>query len=71
MIFYLESLQYVAIFPYDAQHDDELSFPIGANLEILEQSDNSGWFKARYGNQIGLIPSTYVQPIEQSNRCKF
>ncbi|CAF4343732.1 unnamed protein product [Rotaria sp. Silwood2] len=59
--------QYMAIFPYEAQQDDELSFPADAILEILHEANTSGWFKARFGNQVGLIPSTYVQPIDTHN----
>ncbi|CAF1464097.1 unnamed protein product [Adineta steineri] len=55
--------QYIAIFPYEAQQDDELSFPADAVLEILDPENTSGWFKARLGEQTGLIPSTYIQPI--------
>ncbi len=66
----LELSQYIAIFPYEAQQDDELSFPADAVLEILEEVNASGWFKARLGDQVGLIPSTYVQPIETHNQCK-
>lgn len=54
----------MAIFPYDAQQDDELSFPADAILEILDPENTSGWFKARLGDQIGLIPSTYVQSLD-------
>jgi len=70
-LLFLEYPRYVAIFPYEAQQDDELSFPADAILEILEEAGNAGWFKARYGNQTGLIPSTYVKPIDGSNPCKF
>jgi hypothetical protein len=67
----LELPRYIAIFPYEAQQDDELSFPADAIFEILEDAGNSGWFKARYNHQIGLIPSTYVKPIDELNPCKF
>ncbi|CAF4930633.1 unnamed protein product, partial [Rotaria sp. Silwood1] len=60
----VELPQYIAIFPYEAQQDDELSFPADAILEILHEANTSGWFKARFGDQVGLIPSTYVQPID-------
>jgi hypothetical protein len=65
-----KSLQYVAIFPYDAQHEDELSFPADAVLQILDQNTTSGWFKARLGDQVGLIPSTYVQAVDTPPTCK-
>jgi hypothetical protein len=63
--------QYIAIFPYEAQQDDELSFPADAVLEILEEANTSGWFKARLGDQIGLIPSTYIQPIDAHHQRKM
>ena len=70
-IFYLEFPRCKAIFAYEARQSDELSFPTDAILEILEREGNSDWFKARYGNQIGLIPSTYVIPIDEFNPCKL
>ena len=60
----LELPRYIAIFPYDAQQEDELSFPADAILEILDPDSTSGWFKARLGDQTGLIPFTYVQPVD-------
>ncbi|CAF4186889.1 unnamed protein product, partial [Rotaria sp. Silwood2] len=63
--------RYIALFAYDAQQADELSFPADAILELLEQADHDGWFKARYGNKIGLIPSTYVKPIDEHTACNF
>ena len=60
----------MAIFPYDAQQDDELSFPADAILEILDPENASGWFKARLGDQIGLIPSTYVQSLDAPHQSK-
>jgi hypothetical protein len=60
----------MAIFPYDAQQEDELSFPADAILEILDHKNPSGWFKARLGDQVGLIPSTYVQPIDAHHQRK-
>lgn len=54
----------MAIFPYEAQQEDELSFPADAVLEILDTTNPSGWFKAKLGDQVGLIPSTYVQILD-------
>ena len=62
--------QYIAIFPYEAQQDDELSFPADAILEILDQTSANGWFKAQLGDRVGLIPSTYVQAIDNHQSCK-
>lgn len=60
----------MAIFPYEAQQEDELSFPADAVLEILDTTNPSGWFKAKLGDQIGLIPSTYVQILDLPHPCK-
>jgi Variant SH3 domain len=60
----------MAIFPYDAQQDDELSFPADAILEILDPENASGWFKARLNDRVGLIPSTYVQSLDVPQQRK-
>ena len=70
IFFSLQSPQYIVVFPYKAQQEDELSFPAEATFEILDLTNNSGWFKARLGKKIGLIPSTYVQPSDAHHHCK-
>ncbi len=67
----LELPQYIAIVPYQAQQDDELSFSADVVLEILDPTNTSRWFKDRLSDQVGLIPSTYVQPIDTHNQCKL
>lgn len=54
-----------AMFKYDAQQSDELSFDEGDLLYILDFSD-SGWWKAKCGDVCGLIPSNYVQENTES-----
>jgi hypothetical protein len=66
----LEPYRCVAIFPYEAQQEDELSFPADAILEILDPVNTSGWFKAQLGDRIGLVPSTYMQSLNTPNPCK-
>lgn len=68
---FVEIYRYIAIFPYQAQLEDELSFPVDAILEVVDRTSNTDWFKARLGNQIGLVPSTYVQPVDDRRPCKF
>eukprot|EP00128_Syssomonas_multiformis_P007765 Colp12_sorted_trinity150504_noHs@31508 len=48
-----------ALYDYNAQQKDELSFKEGEILYILDKSD-PGWWKARVGDREGLIPSNYV-----------
>jgi len=54
-----------ALFKYEAQQSDELSFDEGDLLYILDFSD-SGWWKAKCGDVCGLIPSNYVQESMES-----
>lgn len=49
-----------ALYRYDAQQNDELSFDEGDLLYILDMS-NADWWKAKCGDATGLIPSNYVQ----------
>jgi hypothetical protein len=38
---------------------DELSFQEGDLLYVIDEVTDPNWWKARCGNQIGLIPSNY------------
>jgi len=57
----------VALYPFKAQNDTELSFNKGDRLEILDRPANDPeWFKARNQcGQIGLVPSNYLQELAQ------
>jgi len=49
-----------AIFDYNAEEEDELSFSVGDILYILDQSEDD-WWKARCKGKEGLIPSNLVE----------
>lgn len=49
-----------AIYPYQAQRSDELSFDEGDTLYILEKNED-GWWKAKCSGKQGLIPSNYIE----------
>jgi len=49
-----------ALYRYDAQQSDELSFDEGDLLYITDMTDPS-WWKARCSGKNGLIPSNYVE----------
>lgn len=51
---------YRAMFKYDAQHADELSFEEGDIIYVSEQGAN-GWWKATINGKAGLIPGNYVE----------
>ncbi|CAF0815517.1 unnamed protein product [Rotaria sp. Silwood1] len=52
-----------ALYDYEAQEEDELSFKQGDIFTKLEDEDDQGWCKGRVGNRIGLYPATYVEAL--------
>lgn len=50
-----------ALYKYTAQYPDELSFQEGDLLYVFDEVADPNWWKARCGNQTGLIPSNYVE----------
>lgn len=55
-----------AEYDYAAQQEEELSFEEGEEMDLLE-TDDPDWYLVKLANgQIGLAPSNYVDPIEQT-----
>jgi len=50
----------IALYPYAAQHADELSFPKDAVINVLKK-DDPDWWSGEYNGATGVFPSNYVQ----------
>ncbi|XP_052276602.1 unconventional myosin-Ie-like isoform X2 [Dreissena polymorpha] len=51
-----------ALYAYDAQDTDELTFNEGEIIEIVKE-DPAGWWKGRLRGKDGLFPANYVEKI--------
>lgn len=58
----------ISIYPFTAQHDDELSFDANEVIKILSKDDPT-WWKGQIitSGAIGLFPSNHVQEY----KCKY
>ncbi|TRY93833.1 hypothetical protein DNTS_023756 [Danionella cerebrum] len=49
-----------AIYPCEAEHSNELSFPQGAHFSNVYPSVEPGWLQATFDGKTGLIPENYI-----------
>ncbi|KAM4852376.1 SH3 and PX domain-containing protein 2A isoform 2-T2 [Thomomys bottae] len=54
---------YVTCSAYQKVQDSEISFPAGAEVEVLEKLE-SGWWYVKFGELEGWAPSHYLMPDE-------
>ncbi|KAI6238091.1 hypothetical protein M3Y99_00736600 [Aphelenchoides fujianensis] len=52
-------LSAIAVFDYEAQDDDEITFDVGDRITDIEQID-PGWWRGFCRNKYGLFPANYV-----------
>ena len=59
-----------ALFEYNAQDEEELSFPEGALIKLLRTDDNGvddGWWEGSFEGKKGVFPSVVVEMISSDN----
>lgn len=62
--------QVIALYPYEAQNDDELTFHKDAVINVLSKEDAS-WWKGEVNGQVGVFPMNYVGPLTGMNEVKL
>jgi len=50
-----------ALYDYDAENPDDLSFKEGDTIVVLDQSDPSGWWEGEINGKTGFFPSNFVE----------
>lgn len=56
-------MEATAMYAFNATNREELSFPAGVVLKILEDDDKD-WYKAEYNGQEGYAPANYVNYVK-------
>jgi hypothetical protein len=57
---------YVTIERYTAEEEDELSFPKGVTVDVLQKSLD-GWWLIKYEGKAALAPATFLVKKETAN----
>ncbi len=57
---------YRAVYDYNAQRGDELSFVEGDVIYVLDMISSKDWWKAKCNDKVGLVPSNY-----STSHCLF
>lgn len=50
---------FIVLYPYTPQREDELELFEGTEIEIISTADPY-WYQGRYDGRIGLVPSNYL-----------
>lgn len=53
-----------ALYDFDAENPDELTFKTGDIIEIIEKQGE--WWKGSFNGQVGIFPANYVEVIESA-----
>lgn len=54
-----------ALYPYDAENEDELSLKEGDIVTIItKEVQDKGWWKGELNGRIGVFPDNFVEIIQ-------
>jgi len=56
-------LQCRALYDYTGENEGDLSFNEGDTIDVLDQSDSSGWWQGSLNGAVGFFPSNFVEQI--------
>ncbi|PRP79992.1 hypothetical protein PROFUN_12279 [Planoprotostelium fungivorum] len=59
-----QPLRCEALYEFEAENPDELSFGVGATIEVIKQEGE--WWIGSYQGREGMFPATYVKLLPQS-----
>ena len=69
--YHLGTQKYHSVCDYEAEEDDEISFPEGAVIDVM-QKRLDGWWIVEYKDRTGLAPSTFLReglpPVEKEDQ---
>ena len=69
-IFYLEKV--ISIYPFKAQHDDELSFEENEIIKVIAKDDPTWWKGQSMSTGLtGLFPCNHVEPYKECKLSHF
>jgi len=61
--------QYIALYDYKPQSDDDLALQENDVIVLLEKSDNEEWCRGQVGERTGWFPTEYARLADESNEA--
>eukprot|EP00039_Didymoeca_costata_P028237 m.20433 g.20433 ORF g.20433 m.20433 type:complete len:719 (+) comp6846_c0_seq1:259-2415(+) len=57
---------YMAVEAFDKTDPSGVTFPVGANLKVLEKAE-TGWWYVAFGKEEGWAPADFLEPIDEGD----
>ena len=69
LVYFIPVDHVIALYPYKAQHADELTFPKDAVINVIKEG--AEWWQGEYNGEIGMFPANYVSSTSpDSTSCE-